>query len=186
MAIPKSIGTIELSSIGIGYLVQDELLKAANVQIIIARTICSGKYLVVFGGMVSDVQASLKAALAAAGEAVIDSLVIPNVHEGLFPAMGQSVVLEQDQAEAIGIIESFSGTSIIAASDAAAKAGKVTLFRIQVAMALGGKGFCLMTGTVADCRAAVAAGAQEVRDRGLLVSEIVIPNPSKELFSDYI
>ena len=186
MAIPKSIGAIELSSIGIGYLVQDELLKAANVQIIIARTICSGKYLIVFGGMVSDVQASLKAALAAADEAVIDSLVIPNVHDGLFPALGQSVVLEESQTEAIGIIESFSGTSIIAASDAAAKAGKVTLFRIHVAMALGGKGFCLMTGSVADVRAGVAAAAAEIRNRGLLVSEIVIPRPSPELFSDYI
>ena len=186
MAKSNSIGAVELSSIGLGYRAQDELLKAGNVHILIARTICSGKYFIVFGGSVSDVEASLKAALEIADEAIIDSLVIPNVHEMVFPAMGQSVVLDEDQTEALGVIETYSGVSVIAAADAAAKAAKVTLFKIHVAMALGGKAFCLMTGTVADCTAAVSAGATEARDRGLLVCEIVIPRPSPELFSEYI
>ncbi len=162
------------------------MLKAASVKVLIARTICSGKYFIVVGGVVSDVTTSVSAAVKAADEAVIDSLVIPNVHENVFTALGQSVVLEKDQAEALGIVESFSGVSIIAGADAAAKAARVTLFRIHVAMALGGKGFCLMTGAVADVRAGVAAAAAEIRSRGLLVSEIVIPRPSPELFSDYL
>ena len=58
MAIPKSIGAIELSSIGMGYQVEDEMLKAASVELLIARTICSGKYLIVIGGSVSDVEAA--------------------------------------------------------------------------------------------------------------------------------
>jgi microcompartment protein CcmL/EutN len=186
MPIPKSIGAIELSSVGIGYQVQDEMLKAASVQVLIARTICSGKYFLVVDGSVSDVQASVRAGVESAGEAVIDSLVIPNVHESLFPALGQSIVLGKDQAEALGVVESYSGVSIVAAADAAAKAARVTLFRIHVAMALGGKGFCLMTGSVADVRAGVRAAAEEVRSRGLLVSEVVIPRPSAELFSDFI
>jgi microcompartment protein CcmL/EutN len=186
MPMPKSIGAIELSSIGVGFQAQDALLKAASVQILVARTICSGKYFLVFGGGVSDVHAALRAGLEAGGEAIIDHLVIPNIHEGVFPALGQSVVLDAKDAEAIGVIETFSGTSVIAAADAAAKAARVTIFRIHVAMALGGKGLCLLAGTIADCRAAVAAGAQEARDRGLLVSEVVIPNASKELYSEYI
>ena len=175
-----------LSSIGIGYETQDRMLKAASVKVLIARTICSGKYFIVVGGVVSDVTTSVSAAVKAADEAVIDSLVIPNVHENVFTALGQSVVLEKDQAEALGIVESFSGVSIIAGADAAAKAARVTLFRIHVAMALGGKGFCLMTGAVADVRAGVAAAAAEIRSRRSLVSEIVIPRPSPEFFSDYL
>jgi microcompartment protein CcmL/EutN len=182
----KAIGAVELSSIGVGYQVQDEMLKAATVTLLVARTICSGKYFIVVGGAVSDVQSSVSAALHAAEEAMIDNLVIPNVHPSVFPALGQSVVLAAGQAQALGVIESFSGVSIIAAADAAAKVAKVTLFRIHVAMALGGKGFCLLTGTVADVRAAVQAGAEEVRKRGLLVSDIVIPQPSPELFAEYI
>jgi microcompartment protein CcmL/EutN len=186
MSTPRSVGVIEFSSIGIGYLVQDEMLKAASVELLIARTICSGKYLVVIGGSVSDVETSVKAGLNIAGEAIIDSLTLPNIHEAVFPALGQSVALDADEMDALGVIETFSGTSVLAAADAAAKAARVKLFRIHVAMALGGKGLCLMTGTVADVRAGVQAAAEEVRRRGLLVSEIVIPRPSKELFGDYL
>jgi microcompartment protein CcmL/EutN len=186
MSTPRSVGVIELSSIGIGYLVEDEMLKAASVELLIARTICSGKYLIVIGGSVSDVETSVKAGLEIAGEAIIDHLTVANVHEAVFPALGQSVALDADEMDALGVIETFSGTSVLAAADAAAKAARVKLFRIHVAMALGGKGLCLMTGTVADVRAGVAAAAEEVRRRGLLVSEIVIPRPSKELFGDYL
>ena len=75
----------------------------------------------------------------------------------MFPALGQSVTLGRNRAGALGVVETFSGTSVIAAADAAAKAARVTLFRIHVAMALGGKGLCLMTGAMADVRAGVQA-----------------------------
>ena len=143
MSIGKAIGAIEFSSVGLGYLAQDEMLKAASVNQIIARTICSGKYLVVVGGSVSDVEASVEAGVKVGSSAVIDELMIPNVHESVFPALGQSVVLQADEAGALGVVETFSGVSILAAADRAAKAARVTLFRIHVAMALGGKGLLL-------------------------------------------
>ena len=43
-----------------------------------------------------------------------------------------------------------------------------------------------MTGRVADVRAGVEAAAAEARRRGLLVSEIVIPRPARELFAEYL
>ncbi|MDD4890820.1 MAG: BMC domain-containing protein [Phycisphaerae bacterium] len=186
MASPKSIGAIELSSIGVGYRVEDAMLKAAAVQILVARTICSGKYFIIIAGSVSDVQSAIRAGLADAGEAIIDHLLIPNVDPQVFAALGQSVVLAEGQAGALGVVETFSGVAIVSAADAAAKAARVTLFRIHVAMALGGKGFCLMTGTVADVTAAVAAASADAKSRGLLVSQIVIPGPSAELFADYL
>jgi microcompartment protein CcmL/EutN len=184
---PRTIGAIELSSIAVGFKVQDELLKAASVELVLARTICSGKYLIVLAGPVSDVQSAMARGVEAAGEALIDELVLPAVHAGVFPALGQSVMLSGDgEVEALGVIESFSGVSILAAADAAGKAGNVTLFRIHVAMALGGKGFCLMTGKLPDVEAAVSAGAMQVRNRGLLVGQVVIARPSRELFQEYI
>jgi len=183
---PRAIGAIELSSVGIGYKTEDEMLKAGSVELLIARTICSGKYLIVLGGSVSDVEASIQAGLTHAGEAIIDHLVIPNVHESVFPALGQSVVLDGNETGALGVLETFSGTSVLAAADAAAKAARVTLLRIHVAMALGGKGLCLMTGSVANVRAGIEAGAAVARERGLLVSEVVISGPSKELFAEYL
>ena len=115
------------------------------------------------GGSVSDVEAAIHAGLDGAGEAIIDHLVLPNVHPTVFPALGQSIALGPEEIGALGVIETFSGVSVLAAADCAAKAARITLFRIHVAMALGGKGLCLMTGTVADVRAGVQAAADEVR-----------------------
>ena len=42
-----------------------------------------------------------------------------------------------------------------------------------------------MTGSVADVLAGVQARVKPVRDRGMLVSQVVIPRPSPELFEEY-
>lgn len=186
MSLPKSIGVIEFSSIGIGYQIEDEILKAASVELLLARTICSGKYMIVVGGTVSDVEAAIQTGLTAAPDSIIDYLVLPNVHDAVFPALGQSVALTDQNPGAMGVVETFSATSALAAADAAAKVANVTLFRIHLAMALGGKGIVLMTGTVADVQAGNEAAAQAARERGLLVSEVVINRPSRELFEDYL
>jgi len=182
----EAIGMIELSSVGIGYRVQDAMLKAADVSLVLGRTICSGKYINVVTGSVAAVEASMEAGLEAAPAGVIDQLTIPNIHESVFPALSQSVVLEGPHPAAVGIIETFSAASALEAADAAVKASAVTLLRVHMAMALGGKGFVMMAGSVSNCRTGVETGAQVARDKGLLVSEVVIAGPSKELFSEYI
>jgi len=182
----EAIGMIELSSVGIGLLAQDAMLKAADVELVLGRTICSGKFINVVTGNVAGVRASMAAGLEAAPDSVIDQIVIPNIHESVFPALGQSVQVPEGKPGAIGIIETYSAASAMEAADAAAKSATVTLFRIHLAMALGGKGFVLMCGTVADCRSGVDAGSALVREKGLLVSAVVIPGPSPELYSEYI
>ena len=84
------------------------------------------------------------------------------------------------------MIETFSAASIIDAADAAVKSANVTLLRVHLAMALGGKGFVLMAGDVSSVQAAVAAGSQAAAEEGMLVARVVIPAPSEELFRDYI
>ncbi len=181
-----ALGMLELSSIGVALRVQDAMLKAADVELLVARTICSGKYLVMIGGDTADVQSSVNAGREVSAEALIDELVIPNVDRRLFPAISGSVELTDDQKDALGVLEAFSVTAIIEAADAAVKAAAVTLFRIHVAMAIGGKGFLLLSGEVADVEAGIEAGAREIAKRGLLVSRVVIPRPEPELYGDLI
>lgn len=184
----QAIGMIELTSVGIGHLVQDAMLKAADVKLLLARTICSGKYIVIVGGKIASIHAAVEAGLDAAPDGVIDHIQLPNVHPDVFPALGQQVQLTEpiQNKRSIGIIETFSSASALEASDAAAKAANVQLYKLHVAMALGGKGFVMMAGSVADCKAAVDAGSAVVKEKGLLVSAVVIPRPSAELFRDYI
>lgn len=180
-----AVGMIELTSIAIGFQVQDAMLKAADVRLYMGRTICSGKYIAVVGGRVSAVRASVQAGLESAPDGVIDHMVIPNVSPQVFAALGQMVQLTNTGANpSLGVIETFSAASALEAADAAAKAANVTVFRVHVAMAMGGKGLVCMAGTVADCLAAVDAAAAIVRAKGLLVASVVIARPAPELFGE--
>ncbi len=187
MARPMTaLGMLELSSIGVAYLVEDAMLKAADVELLVARTICSGKFIVMVGGDVVAVESSVRAGKAASQEALIDELLIPNVDQRVFPAITGSVALREEDRAALGILEAFSVTAIVEAADAAVKAAEVTLFRIHVAMAIGGKGFLMLTGRVADVEAAIEAGAAEIARRGLLVSRVVIPGPEERLYREVL
>ncbi len=180
----NSIGLIEMTSIASGMQAADIMLKTSNVELILSRTICSGKYMTLVGGDVAAVRSAVETAVDTIGFAVIDHFVIPNVHKSIFPAIsGHSGV---DMLEALGIVESFSVASLIEAADAAVKSAKVELIEIRLAMALGGKAFFTITGEVSAVSSAVEAGAMVVADKGLLVNKVVIAQPRPELLSEMI
>jgi microcompartment protein CcmL/EutN len=181
-----SIGLIELTSVATGFLVEDVMLKAASVQLLMARSICSGKFLIVVSGDVSSVTAALEAGGVAAGPSLIERRQIARVHPAVLAAISNAVDVDPRQLRSIGVIETFSAASIIEVADAAVKSANVTLLRVHLAMALGGKGFVLMAGDVASVQAAVAAGSRVAAEDGMLVGRGVIAAPSEELFRDYI
>jgi microcompartment protein CcmL/EutN len=180
----RSIGLIELTSIARGYEVADALLKAADVEIVFNRTICPGKFMVMVAGETEAVNSSMRVGLELGADTVVDELLIPNVHPEVFPAISGTRVIEQTGA--LGVIETFSVASIIEAADAAVKTGMVELVEIHLAMAIGGKGYVTLTGDVASVRAAVDAGADAVKSKGLLVEKVVIPQPSSAILEDKI
>jgi microcompartment protein CcmL/EutN len=178
----NSIGLIELGSIAAGLQVCDAMLKTAQVELVLARSICSGKYMVMVRGEVAAVASSVAVGTRIGGVSVIDTFVIPNVDESIFPAISGTTKIET--LEALGILESFSVASLIEAADAAVKAANVRLIEVRLAMALGGKAFLTLTGNVAAVQSAVDAGAQVIAQKGLLVNKVVIPSPRPELLNE--
>jgi microcompartment protein CcmL/EutN len=69
----------------------------------------------------------------------------------------------------------------IVAADAAAKTTDVQLLEIRLANGLGGKSFVLMEGTVADVEASVAAGVELVKEAGLLIRQVIIPQLHEQM-----
>jgi len=182
----NAIGIIELSSIAAGYQVEDAMLKAAAVQLLLARTICSGKFLVIVGGTVASVSAAVDAGKESGRGYVIESLNIPNIDKQVFSALTGSVTLPENHGRAVGIVETFSATPIIEAADAAVKAADVILYRVHVSMAIGGKGYFLVNGDVSAVKAAVEAAEERVKETGMLVNRVVIPAASMEIFQEYV
>jgi len=180
----RSIGLIELSSVAAGFQAADTMLKAGNVRLLLSRSICSGKYMVLIGGETAAVQSAVAAGKDAAAGCLIDHFVVPNVHADVFVALGRTQPVQPDGA--LGILESFNVATLIVAADAAAKAASVTLLEIRLAMALGGKAFCTMTGDVGSVEAAVAAGRRVIAEAGVLVNAVVISRPHPDVYRELV
>jgi microcompartment protein CcmL/EutN len=180
----NAIGIVETSSIARGFEIADSVLKAANVRLVVNRTICPGKYMVLFGGAVDAVNASLEAGLATGAHTVVDHFVIANLHPAVFPAI--SGVTHLPKLESLGVIEAFSVSSVIEAADAAVKATPVQLITINLAMAIGGKGWVSLTGDLASVEEAVAIGSEVIARKGLLVEKAVIAAPRPEIVAEFI
>ncbi|VAX26438.1 Propanediol utilization polyhedral body protein PduT [hydrothermal vent metagenome] len=180
----NSLGLVEMSSIAAGMEAADIMLKTSEVELIMSRSICSGKYMVLIGGDVAAVQTAVDNAAQTIDYALIDTFVIPNVHRDIFPALSGHT--EVKELQSLGILESFSVASLIEGADAAVKSASVQLLEIRLAMALGGKAFCTITGDVAAVQSAVDSGAKLISEKGLLVNKVVIAQPRKELLSELI
>lgn len=179
-----AIGIVETSSIAKGFEIADTMLKTADVRLVVNRTICPGKYMVLVGGGVDAVNSGVQAGLAVGAHTVVDHFVIPNLHPSVFPAI--SGVSHLPELKALGVIEAFSVASVIEAADAAVKATPVELITINLAMAIGGKGWVSMTGDVASVTEAVEVGSAVIARKGLLVEKVVIPAPRPEIIAEFI
>ena len=165
------IGFIETSSIAKGIEATDSMMKMAEVDLLMTTIVPRGKYLIMIGGKVADVESSLRAGLATAGDTVLDQFIIQNVHPELPPAIKGRVKV--DRIEAVGIIETKEVASAIYAGDAAVKSAAIKL--IEARNQPGGKGLVVLTGEVGAVRTAVAAGVASIRKDGMLIGQVVIP-----------
>ncbi len=177
----RAIGMIETNSVAKGIESADDMIKAAKVELIMARSVCPGRYLAMIAGDVGAVQNSVDVGRGTAGEFLVDTFIIPNVHPAVFPALSCATLVPK--INALGIIETYSSASCILAADAAAKAADVELIEIRCATGLAGKAFVTLSGDVGSVNAAVGAGVGAIEEEGLIQSHVVIPSPTKELYS---
>ena len=65
------------------------MLKAANVNMLLTRSICSGKFMVMVGGDVAGVQAAVAAGAGLVAEKglLVNRIVIPRPHKSLLNEM---------------------------------------------------------------------------------------------------
>ncbi|MEI7611991.1 MAG: BMC domain-containing protein [Betaproteobacteria bacterium] len=174
-----AIGLVEINSIAKGFEVCDAMAKTANVSILVAKSICPGKYIVLIGGDVAAVRQSVETGETVAGSTIVDSFVIANIHPSVLPAISGGNSIENIQA--LGVIETYSVAATIEATDAAVKAASVIPIRMHLAFGIGGKSYVALSGEVADINAAVEVGAAVASEKGFLVNRVVIPRPHQQL-----
>jgi microcompartment protein CcmL/EutN len=174
-----ALGVVELSSVARGVVVADAMVKKAPVELVFARAVSSGKFVVLVSGAVADVDEALACAIETAQASLVDRLMLPQAADGVLAALRRAAPAV-GAADAIGIFETFSVASSLLAADAAAKAAQVEVAELRLADGLGGKAYFVVAGAQADVEAAMFA-AEHVTATGMLLAREVIARPHEDL-----
>jgi microcompartment protein CcmL/EutN len=176
--VDPAIGLLEFDSVAAGIRAGDAMVKRGPVTELIAGTVHPGKYLVLVGGDVADVEEALAAGREVAGQSIVDEVFLRDIHPDVLDAVRG--VRAPGSGEAVGVIETSTAAATIEAADAAVKGAAVFVMEINLADDLGGKGYALFCGAVSDVEAAVSIGVARIPEEAL-VGSVVIPQLHSEM-----
>ncbi len=174
----------EFSSIARGMVAADAMVKRSAVELIHAGTVQPGRYLVLLGGEVAEVEEAMKAGKSVGGPAIEDVIWLPGVHPDVMVALhpaNQAPRTPSTEQDALGIVETRTAPAAIHAGDIAIKGAQIHLLSIRVSDGLGGKGLVLLTGLVSDVEAALELVRNRLDGLTLLHSEVI-----SQLHPDFI
>ena len=175
-----SLGIIESRSIAAGAVLADIMVKAADVSLIKAGTICSGRYMIHVAGDRAAVATSVSAARKA-GYALAGSYTISNISQQVVEALKRGV--SAAPCGALGVVECRTASSGIAAADKAVKRSTANLLRLVTGQGINGKSYFVLSGDVASVEEAVDAAKENLGKE--LVEAVVIASPDSTVISAF-
>ena len=175
----RAIGLVEYNSIAQGIESTDAMVKAAQVELLEARTICPGKYMALISGEVSAVETAVERGKERGQTFVVDHFILANVEPTVLAAI--TATTELTELKALGVIEVFSIATAIVAADTAVKKAEIELIELRLGIGIGGKSYLSLTGDVGAVETAVEAAVEVIKESGMLVNKIIIPSPHKDM-----
>jgi len=176
-----AIAIVEFDSIAAGIFTGDAMVKSSPVGSIYAGTVHPGRYLVLVSGDTASVEVAVEMGREAGGVSVIDSIFLPSVHPDVVAAIVSLIDAAGFSDDAAGIVETDTVATVVEAADAGVKAAQVSLPAVRLADGLGGKGYAVFTGPVAEVEAAVEAAVERVTPTGHLVRDVIIAQIHAEM-----
>ena len=167
-----------------GFTAADAMVKTSDVEIVEAQTVCPGKYIAIITGDLSAVKAAVDTAVTTYEDKCIDSFVLGNPHESLFPAIYGTTQVEE--ISALGILETYDAASIIEAADQAAKTAIVDLIELRIAKGMCGKSYMMITGEVSAVSASIDRAKELVAAKGMYLDSSVIAHPDRKMIDSLL
>jgi len=174
-----AIALIEYSSVTTGILCGDAMIKQAPIAVIKSGTVHNGKYLVLIGGSVGAVEEAYSKGLQVGGTQVVDSVILPVVHEQVHDSiLGQR---RKCEPRALGICETFTVAATLRSADAGVKGAQVNIVEIRLADDIGGKAFTIFNGDLYEVEAAVNIAREACTSSENWLRDTIIPNLHPEM-----
>ena len=167
-----TLGVVEANSIAAGVELADIMVKAAQVELVKAGTICSGRYMVYVSGDRDAVERSVDAARNSERK-LAGSFVISNVSPQVVSALRKNEAAGDN--DAIAVVECRTVSSGIDAADSAVKRSAVRLLRLVTGQGINGKSYFVLCGDVASVTEAVEAAKEALGPK--LIETVVLPRP---------
>lgn len=180
-----SLGVLEYRSIAKGMEAADDVLKTAAVDLVFAKPVCPGKYIVCIKGSLSAVQAAMaKGTSEKYASLLVDDCFLGNPDPGIFEGLYCSHDISE--IEAVGILETYSVASIFQVADDVVKTTPVNILEIRIAKGISGKAYVVFSGELSSVKASIEKAEIAVKEKGLLLQTAVIPRPDPRLWQEII
>lgn len=179
MSLPRelpTLGILELTSVARGLAVCDRMVKKAQVDVLYARPVGSGKYLLLLTGSEADLEEAVTEGCAVADPFLLSWSLLPHLHREVAAALQRKGGVAAPM-DAVGILESTSLSALVRGTDAAVKTADVRILELTFDLDLGGKGYVTFTGPLHDVEAALEAGARHLQQDHAYVHQEILARP---------
>lgn len=167
----RSIAVFEFKSISKGTEVTDEMIKLAEVQIIIFRVICPGRLLVILSGDNEAIKTVFNNGNEAGNGQILDSSLISGVENMVIKALTTRIMMPHKGA--LGLFETITISSGIKALDSTLKGGNLNLVKLQMASGISGRLVFTVSGDVSDVEQGLKSGENAIEARRIINTSII-------------
>jgi len=167
-----TLGIVESRGIAAGADLADRMMKAADVELVRAGTICSGRYMIYVSGSREAVETAVQAARET-DRPLAGSFVLSNVSPQVTDALRKGAAARE--GEAVGVVECRNVSSGVAAADSAVKRSAVRILRLVTGQGINGKSYFVLGGDIASVREAAEAAGESLGAN--LVDTVILPGP---------
>ena len=171
--VEPALAVLEYGSIAIGTRAGDAVVKKASIATYRAGTIHPGHFLIVIGGSEGDVRESYQEGIRVGGDAVLDSVFLPDAHAAVQAAVAGK--RSAPSGETLGVVETATVSATVHAADRAVKGAAITIREIRLGDGLGGKGILHLDGELPDVQAAIALASDVIVPRNIEHRTTIIP-----------
>lgn len=169
---------LEFKKISLGLKIVNEFTKNYEIEIILSKIVCPGKYLVLCGGelsIIEEVEKKLKTF--DENSKNIDIIVVSSIERKLLEKINIKL-LKNEKIECLGVIETFNAIKAIELSDYIENESNTEIILIKIGIGMSSKGLVLFKGQTSDVKMILEKIKKIKENASIDCEEINLPTQS--------